>query len=93
MPREGAIAFRDIAGKLTVLRVTCDKCGRSASYRVHWLIMRYSIDAGLFDWSAQITAEAFRQLRRPVRREVPGPVEGGLGFPKLASLVHRLLDP
>ena len=31
MPREGAITFRDIAGKLTVLRITCDKCGRPAS--------------------------------------------------------------
>jgi len=28
MPREGAIIFRDIVGKLTVLRVECDKCGR-----------------------------------------------------------------
>ena len=25
----GAITFRDIAGKLTVLRITCDKCGCS----------------------------------------------------------------
>ena len=61
MPREGAITFRDIAGELTVLRVTCDKCGRSVSYRVDWLIMRYSIDAKLFDWSAQITADCPRR--------------------------------
>jgi len=53
MPREGAITFRDIAGKLTVLRVTCDKCGRSASYRVDRLSMRYGIDAKLFDWSEE----------------------------------------
>jgi hypothetical protein len=34
MPRDGAITFRDIAGKLAVLRVTCDKCGSSGQYRV-----------------------------------------------------------
>ena len=50
MPRDGAITFRDIVGKLTVLRITCDKCGRSGQYRVDRLIMRYGIDAKLFDW-------------------------------------------
>jgi hypothetical protein len=29
MPRDGAITFRDIVGKLAVLRITSDKCGRS----------------------------------------------------------------
>jgi hypothetical protein len=48
MPRNGAITFRDIAGKLTVLRITCDKCGRSGQYRVDRLIMRYGIDAKVF---------------------------------------------
>jgi hypothetical protein len=43
MPREGAIKFRDIVGKLTVLRITCDKCGRSGQYRVDRLILRYGI--------------------------------------------------
>jgi hypothetical protein len=32
MPRDGAIMFRDIVGKLTILRITCDKCGRSGQY-------------------------------------------------------------
>jgi hypothetical protein len=31
MPREGAVIFRDIVGELTVLRITCDKCGLPAS--------------------------------------------------------------
>jgi hypothetical protein len=57
MPREGAITFRDIVGKLTVLRITCDKCGRSGQYRVDRLILRYGIDAKLFDWSDEITAD------------------------------------
>jgi hypothetical protein len=38
MPRDGAITFRDIAGKLTVLRITCDKCGRPGQYRVDRLL-------------------------------------------------------
>jgi hypothetical protein len=28
MPRDGAIIFGDLIGKLDVLRVTCKKCGR-----------------------------------------------------------------
>jgi len=50
MPRDGAIIFRDIAGKLAVLRVECDKCGRRGCYRVDRLIMRYGIDAKLFEF-------------------------------------------
>ena len=50
MPRDGAIIFRDIIGKLAVLRITCDKCGRSGQYHVDRLITRYGIDAKLFDW-------------------------------------------
>jgi hypothetical protein len=34
MPRDGAIIFRDIVGKLAILRITCDKCGRSGQYHV-----------------------------------------------------------
>ena len=45
MPRDGAITFRDIVGKLDVITVQCDKCGRFGQYRVDRLIMRYGIDA------------------------------------------------
>ena len=50
MAAEGAIIFRDIVGKLDVLRVECDKCGRKGQYRVDHLIEQYGIDAKLFDW-------------------------------------------
>jgi hypothetical protein len=40
-----------------VLRIICDKCGRSGQYRLDRLIMRYGIDAKLFDWSDEITAD------------------------------------
>jgi hypothetical protein len=34
MPRDGAIIFSDLIGKLDVLRVTCEKCGRDGRYRL-----------------------------------------------------------
>ena len=30
MPRDGAIIFSDLIGKLELIRVACDKCGRGA---------------------------------------------------------------
>jgi hypothetical protein len=39
MPRDGAIVFSDLIGKLDVLRVVaCDKCGRDGRYQVQHLI-------------------------------------------------------
>jgi hypothetical protein len=38
MPRDGAIVFSDLIGKLDVLRVACAKCGRDGSYRLNGLI-------------------------------------------------------
>ena len=38
MPRDGAIIFSDLIGKLDVLRVACEKCGRDGSYRLNGLI-------------------------------------------------------
>jgi hypothetical protein len=32
MPRDGAIIFADLIGKLDALVVACDKCGRSGRY-------------------------------------------------------------
>jgi hypothetical protein len=32
MLRDGAIIFSDLIGKLDVLRVSCDKCGRDGCY-------------------------------------------------------------
>jgi hypothetical protein len=41
--RDGAITFRDIVGKLDVLNVECDKCGRRGRYHVHRLVERHGI--------------------------------------------------
>jgi hypothetical protein len=61
MPRDGAITFRDIAGKLDVITVQCDTCGRFGRYHVDRLIERYGIDAKLFEWSDEITADCPRK--------------------------------
>jgi hypothetical protein len=61
MPREAAIIFRDLVAKLDVLRVTCDKCGPAGQYRVDRLIEHYGIDAKLFEWSDEITADCRRK--------------------------------
>lgn len=38
MPRDGAIIFSDLIGKLDVLRVACAKCSRAGRYRLDSLI-------------------------------------------------------
>jgi hypothetical protein len=58
MPRDGAIIFRDLVGKLGVLNVECDKCGRRGRYPLYRLIQRYGMDAKLFD---EITADCPRK--------------------------------
>jgi len=64
MPRDGATIFRDLVGKLTVLRIECEKCGRSGQYRLDRLILRCGIDAKLFDWLDEITADCPRKQAR-----------------------------
>ena len=49
MPRDGAIIFRDLVGKLEVLNIECDKCGRRGRYRLDRLIERYGVDSKLFN--------------------------------------------
>jgi hypothetical protein len=43
MPRDGAIIFGDLIGKLDVLRVTCDKCARAGRYPLQRLIDTHRI--------------------------------------------------
>jgi hypothetical protein len=64
MPREGATTFRDIVGKLEYLNIECDKCGRKGRYRVDRLVRKYGIDAKLFDWSDEITADCPRKIAK-----------------------------
>jgi hypothetical protein len=61
MPRDGAIIFRDLVGKLNVVRVECDKCGRDGTYRLDRLISRYGLDTKLFEWTDELTADCPRK--------------------------------
>jgi hypothetical protein len=40
MPRDGAIIFADLIGKLDLLRIACDNCGRDGCYGLNRLIER-----------------------------------------------------
>ena len=59
-----AKSFRDIVGKLDVLNVERDECGRRRHYHVHRLVERYEIDAKLFDWSDEMSAVASAESAR-----------------------------
>src|SRR5262245_46418818 len=62
-PRFAPIAPRrrdhifDLIGKLDVLRVACDSCGRIGSYRVADLIEQRGRDAKIVDWLHEIAAD------------------------------------
>ncbi len=57
MPRDGAIIFGDLAGKLDALHVACDKCGRKGRYAVVRLIEQRGHDAKVLDLLAEITTD------------------------------------
>jgi hypothetical protein len=57
MPRDGAIIFSDLLGKLDVLEVACDKCGRKGRYPVTRLIEQRGRDAKVVEFLAEITAD------------------------------------
>jgi hypothetical protein len=64
MPRDGAILFADLIGKLDLLRVACDKCGRDGCYGLSRLIERRGRDAKLIDWLDELTADCPKKQAR-----------------------------
>jgi hypothetical protein len=60
-PRDGAIIFSDLIGKLDVLRIECPKCERVGRYCVADLIERYGLDEKLFAWINENTANCARR--------------------------------
>ena len=62
MPRDGAIIFSDLIGKLDAVRVTCDKCGRIGHYRLQSLMKGRGRDAKLIDWLDELTAECPKKI-------------------------------
>ena len=45
MPRDGAIVFGNLIGKLNAVRVTCERCGRAGNYLLPNLIEEHGRDA------------------------------------------------
>jgi hypothetical protein len=64
IPRDGALIFSDLTGKLEVLRVSCDKCSRSGRYQVQRLINDHGRDGKIVDWLDQITADCPKKTTR-----------------------------
>jgi hypothetical protein len=64
MPRDGEIIFSDLIGKLNVLHVNCEKCGREGSYRLNGLIDRRGRDGKVTDWLDEVTAECPNKIAR-----------------------------
>jgi hypothetical protein len=56
MPRDGAIIFSDLIGKLDLIRVACNKRGRDGCYGLARLIDKHGRDAKLIDWLDELTA-------------------------------------
>ena len=57
MFKDGSIVFGDLVGKLEVLNVTCETCGRAGRYVVRWLIDQHGRDHKLTDWLSTISAD------------------------------------
>jgi hypothetical protein len=64
MPRDGAIIFGDLIGKLDVLRIECAKCGRSGRYRLTDLLMRYGRNGKVFAFTEDVTGNCTRKQAR-----------------------------
>jgi hypothetical protein len=62
MPRDGAIILSDLIGKLDVLRVACDKCGRDGCYGLSRLIDKRGRDSKVTDWLDDLTAECPKKI-------------------------------
>jgi hypothetical protein len=63
MPRDGSLTPADLIGKLDVLRVECEKCGRAGQYRVDRLLRQLGRDAKLTDWLYDLTKDCPRKLK------------------------------
>jgi 5-methylcytosine-specific restriction endonuclease McrA len=62
MPRDGAIIFGDLIGRLVVLVVACEKCGRSGRYSVGRLIEQRGPNGKIIDWKDALTADCPRKI-------------------------------
>ncbi|MGC2827636.1 MAG: hypothetical protein WA322_25975 [Pseudolabrys sp.] len=62
MPRDGAIIFSNLIGKLDMLWVACEKCGRDGCYGLGRLIEKGSRDAKIIDWLDELTTDCPKKI-------------------------------
>jgi hypothetical protein len=53
----GAITSSDLVGRLTVLRVDCDRCGRHGRYLVDKLVYDHGPNHKLTEWFSDLTKD------------------------------------
>jgi hypothetical protein len=61
MPRDGALTFSDLTGRLDALRVHCEHCDLHACYSVAKLIADYGRDGRLVEWFGNLTRNCPKQ--------------------------------
>ena len=64
MPRDGAIIFSDLIGKLDLFRVRCEKCGRDGCDGLSRLIEKRGRDGKVIDWLDELTADCPKKQAR-----------------------------
>ena len=52
--RDGAITFSNLVGRVRVLRVDCDRCGRHGRYLVDKPVYDHGADANLTEWFSNL---------------------------------------
>ena len=62
MPRDRAVTFGDLVGKLRMLRVECTKCGWGGSYSLSLLIQQCGRDCTILDWKDKLTSNCRRRV-------------------------------
>jgi hypothetical protein len=71
MPRDGAITFSDLQGRLDLLHIDCDRCNRHRCYAVANLIDEYGADAKFFDWLTRNCPKKRRGMVRACYAIIP----------------------
>jgi hypothetical protein len=67
MARDGAVIFGDLIGKLDVLRVRRDKCGRDGCYGLSRLIAKRGRAGKVIDWLDELTADCPKKQARNMK--------------------------
>jgi hypothetical protein len=64
MPRDGAIIFSDLIGKLDVVHVHCEKCGRDGHYILARLMRNRGRNSKVIEWLDELTADCPKKQAR-----------------------------